>query len=114
MVAIIIGAFIAAIVCEVVIRQRVNVAKNESYKDQYINKRHMIFEFLLIVMYLMILSTSTFTEKTLYAFLLLFMAIMFLIRAFLDFVFRKAQNRHYITAMYVVICLVASVITLVL
>lgn len=112
MIAILGGAFIAAVVGEIVIRQRVDVAKNKSYKDQYINKRHMIFEFLLIMMYLMILSTSTFTEKTLYAFLLLFMSVMFLIRAFLDFAFRKAENRHYITAMYVVICLAASVIVL--
>lgn len=110
--AILIGAFIAAIICEIVIRKRIVVAKNTSYKDQYINKKHMVFEFLLIVMYLMILSVSTFTDKTLYAFLLLFMAITFLVRALLDFAFRKAENRHYISAMYVLICLVAAAIAL--
>lgn len=114
MVAILIGAFIAAIIFEIMIRKRVVVAKNEAYKDQYVNKKHMVFEFLLMVMYLFILSVSTFNEKTLYAFLFLFIAIMFLVRAFLDFVFRKAQNRHYISVMYVVVSLVAAAITLIL
>lgn len=114
MIAILIGAFIAAIILEIVIRKRITIAKNETYKDQYINKKHMVFEFFWLILYLMILSNVTFNEKTLYAFLFLFVAIMFLIRAFLDFVFRNDQNRHYLSAMYVVICLIGAALALIL
>ncbi|WP_083998394.1 DUF4181 domain-containing protein [Caryophanon tenue] len=110
---ILVGAFLAAVILEVMIRKRITVAKNERYQDQYINKKHMFAEILLLVMYLTILSSATFNEKTLYAFLFLFLAIMFIIRAFLDFVYRNAHNRHYISAMYVVICLVGAAFALV-
>lgn len=108
-ISILIGAFIAAGVLDLILRKFYNIERNQKFSDQFINRKHMIFEIVACIVFLMVLSTGVYVEKQLYVLLFLFFAVIYMIRTFLEYVFLKEKKRYIIAFTYVIICLICSV-----
>ncbi|WP_332651265.1 DUF4181 domain-containing protein [Lysinibacillus sp. 54212] len=108
LITIIIGAFIAAGVLDLMIRKKFNIERNQKFMDQFINRKHMLFEIAAYFVFLMVISSGVYAGKQQYILLFLFFAVIYVIRTFLEYVFLKEKKRYIITITYVFICLICS------
>lgn len=111
-ITIILICFILLGILDVVLRKRLNIERNERFMDQYIGRKHLIFELWLVVMFLVFATVKGLTGIPLYVILFLFFAMVFSIRALLEYVFKKQSKRHIISIMYTVVGLIAAILIL--
>ncbi|MEO4052912.1 DUF4181 domain-containing protein [Solibacillus sp. CAU 1738] len=107
-VSIIFASFIAAGIMDLTLRKKLNIEKNEKFMDQYISKKHFIFEIVLIVLFLTGISTNGYSGKYLYMLLFLFFSVLFVIRAAVEFIFLRDKRKHIISFAYTMICLLCA------
>lgn len=108
LVTILIGAVIVAGVFDLYLRKRFAIEKNEKFTDQFINKKHMLFEIIACVFFLSFISASGTTGKQLYFLVFLFFAMLYAIRTLLERLFYKEKKKYIISFVYVCICLVCA------
>lgn len=77
--------------------------------DQYVGIWHLFLEVFLCFMFLSFVTVNVFDQKTVYALLMAFIMVLFMIRGFLEFLFRREMRRHIISFTYVTLCAVCSV-----
>ncbi|WP_431029953.1 DUF4181 domain-containing protein [Lysinibacillus sp. LZ02] len=107
--SLVIGAFIAAGILDLLLRKKFSIETNKKFSDQFLNKGHMVFEILIGVAFLMFISTSGVVGKQLYILLFLFFAMLYAVRALLERLLQREKKKYIISLMYVTICLVCSV-----
>ena len=114
LVSIIIGGFIATGVLDLFLRKKFNIKKNERFIDQFVGKKHFVFEIFLYVLFLASISLRGLEGKYLYLMLFLFFSVVFVLRAFAEYVFRKEERKYIIAFAYLAVCLLCSVFILLL
>ncbi|KGR81714.1 DUF4181 domain-containing protein [Lysinibacillus odysseyi] len=107
-ITILIGAVIAAGIFDLYLRKKYKIEKNEKFTDQFVNKKHMIFEIIACVFFLAFLSASGATGKQLYFLVFLFFAMLYAIRTLLERLLYKEKKKYIVSLVYVMICLVCS------
>lgn len=108
LVTILIGAVITAGIFDLYLRKRFNIEKNEKFTDQFINKKHMLFEIIACVFFLTFISASGMNGKQLYLLVFLFFAMLYAIRTLLERLLYKEKKKYIISIVYVSICLVCA------
>ena len=108
LVSIIIGGFIATGVLDLFLRKKFNIQKNERFMDQFVNKKHFLFEIFLYAMFLASVSMRGMEGKYLYIMLFLFFAVVFAIRALLEYMFRKKERKFLIAMAYLAVCFLCA------
>ena len=106
LVSLLIGAFAAATILDLFLRKKLNIEKNEKFSDQFLSKGHMMFEILLCVVFLTMISVNAITGKQLYILLFLFFATLYAIRALLERLLQREKRKYIISLAYVTICLI--------
>ena len=109
LVSVLIGAFVAAAILDLVLRKKFNIAKNEKFSDQFLSKGHMLFELLLCVVFFTTISANTITGKQLYILLFLFFAALYAIRALFERLLQREKRKYIISLTYVTICIIAVI-----
>ena len=104
--SVLIGAFAAAAILDLYLRKKFNIEKNEKFLDQFLNKGHMVFEIVLGIVFLLMVSVNAITGKQLYILLFLFFAALYAIRAILERLFQREKKKYIISLMYVMICII--------
>ena len=104
--------FIVIGVADLSLRKKYKIPKNEKFMDQYINRSHFLVEIWLCAMFLLIATLRGLYGIQLYVVLFVFFALVFSVRAFLDYLFRKETKRHYISLAYTVVGLVCAILVL--
>ena len=94
---IILIGFIILGIADLTLRKKHQIPKNEKFMDQYISRTHFLVELWLCAMFLVIATLRSLYGIQLYVVLFIFFALVFAIRAFLDYAFRKETKRHYIS-----------------
>lgn len=108
-ISVLIGAFIVAGVLDLMLRNSFKIERNQKFSDQFINRKHMIFEIVSYILLLIVVSSGVYVEKQLYVILFLFFAVVYVIRTLLEYVFLKEKKRYIITLMYVCISIICSI-----
>ena len=80
--------------------------------DQYINRAHFIVEIWMYAMFLFLISVKEIVGIPLYFLLFIFFALIFSIRAMLEFLFRRETRRHIISLTYTAVGFVAAFLIL--
>lgn len=106
---IVIVALFAAGMLDLKLRKKFNIEKNQKFMDQYVGIWHLFLEVFLCFMFLSFVTVNVFDQKTIYALLMAFIMVLFMIRGFLEFLFRRELRRHIISFTYVALCAVCSV-----
>jgi len=106
---IVIVALFAAGMLDLKLRKKFNIEKNQKFMDQYVGIWHLFLEVFLCFMFLSFVTVNVFDQKTVYALLMAFIMVLFMIRGFLEFLFRREMRRHIISFTYVTLCAVCSV-----
>ena len=109
---IIIVGFIILGIADLKLRKKYRIEKNEKFMDQYINRTHFIVELWMYAMFLLLISVKEIVGIPFYFLLFMFFALVFSIRAMLDFVFRRKTKRHIIALAYTAIGFVAAFLIL--
>ena len=109
LVSVLVGAFAAAAILDLVLRKKFNIEKNEKFSDQFLSKGHMIFEIVLCIVFLTTISANAMTGKQLYILLLLFFAALYVIRALLERLLQREKKKYIISLAYVTICIIAVI-----
>lgn len=107
-ITILIGAVIAAGVFDLYLRKKYQIEKNEKFTDQFVNKKHMLFEIIACVLFLAFLSASGATGKQLYFLVFLFFAMLYAIRTLLERLFYKEKKKYIVSFVYVSVCLISA------
>ncbi len=102
-------AFLVAGFVDATLREKYKIERNKSFSDQFFNKWHMLFEIFAALAFLAVISTYGLTNNVLYSVLIMFFAFLYVIRAALEFTFRRAQNKYKISVIYVIIFAFLSV-----
>ena len=110
--AIILVGFIILGIADLKIRKKYDIQKNEKFMDQYINRTHFIFEIWLYGMFFFLISLKDIVGIPLYFLLFIFFALIFSIRAMLDYVFRRETKRHIIALVYTAVGVVTAFLIL--
>lgn len=114
LVSIIIGGFIATGILDLVLRKKFKIKKNERFMDQFVNKKFFLFELFLYIMFLASVSMRGMEGKYLYIMLFLFFSVVFVLRAFAEYVFRKEERKYIISFAYLAVCLLCALFILLL
>ena len=109
LVSVLIGAFAAAAILDLVLRKKFNIEKNEKFSDQFLSKGHMLFEILLCIVFLTTISANTIIGKQLYILLFLFFATLYAIRALLERLLQREKRKYIISLAYVTICIIVVI-----
>ena len=109
LVSVLVGAFAAAAILDLVLRKKFNIKKNEKFSDQFLSKGHMLFEIVLCVVFLTTISANAITGKQLYILLLLFFAALYAIRALFERLLQREKKKYIISLAYVTICIIAVI-----
>lgn len=104
--------FIIIGIADLSLRKKHQIPKNEKFMDQYINRTHFLVELWLCAMFLFLATLRSLSGIQLYVVLFVFFALVFAIRTFLDYVFRKETKRHYISLAYTFVGLLCAVFIL--
>lgn len=104
--------FIILGIADLTLRKKYSIQKNEKFMDQYISRTHFIVELWLCGMFLLIATLRGLYGIQLYVVLFIFFALVFAIRTFLDYAFRKETKRHYISMTYTFVGLLCAVFIL--
>ena len=105
-------SFILLGILDVILRKRFNIERNERFMDQYVGRKHFIFELWLIVMFLVFATLKGLEGVPRYVILFLFFAMVFAIRTLLEYVFKKQSKRHIVSLMYTGMGLIAAIFIL--
>ena len=111
LIIIFVGFFLLGI-ADLTLRKRYNIQKNEKFMDQYISRKHFIFEMFICVLFLFIVSVRGITGVPLYVILFIFIAMVFAIRAFLEYVFKRESKKYIISLTYTFIGLIGALFIL--
>ena len=106
LVFVLVGAFAAATMLDLVLRKKFNIEKNEKFSDQFLSKGHMMFELLLCIVFLTTISANAITGKQLYILLFLFFATLYAVRALLERLLEREKKKYIISLAYVTICII--------
>lgn len=109
---IILVGFIALGILDMWLRKKFAIERNDKFMDQYINRTHFIVELWLIVMFLIFATLRGLQGIQLYFVLFIFFALIFSIRAMLEFVLKKASKRYIISLLYTFVGLTVAVFIL--
>ena len=109
LVSVLVGAFAAAAILDLVLRKKFNIEKNEKFSDQFLSKGHMLFELLLCVVFFTTISANAITGKQLYILLLSFLAVLYAIRALLERLLQRDKKKYIISLAYVTICMIVII-----
>lgn len=101
--------FVLLGVLDLTLRKKFNIEKNEKFMDQYINRKHFIFEIWLCAMFLLLVSIKGIVGIPLYVLLFIFFSLVFAIRALLEYIFKKESKRHIISIAYTFVGVVTSI-----
>ena len=85
---------------DLTLRKKHHIPKNQKFMDQYISRTHLLVEIWLCAMFLLVVTLRNLSGIQLYVVLFIFFALVFAIRTFLDYIFRKDTKRHYISLTY--------------
>lgn len=105
---IILVAFISAGLIDLQIRKKFNIARNEKFMDQYVNRTHFFLEALACVIFMTYISGNGVTGTSLYAQLFLFLAFFFASRALAEVIFLREKRKHLMSIGYTAVCLLCS------
>ena len=111
LVIILIGFIILGIV-DLKLRKKYGIEKNEKFMDQYINRTHFIVEIWMYAMFLFLISVKDIVGIPLYFLLFIFFALIFSIRAMLEYVFRRETKRYIISLAYTAVGFVSAFLIL--
>ncbi len=111
-IAIILVGFVILGIADLKLRKKYGIEKNERFMDQYINRTHFIVEIWLYGMLLLLVTLKGVVGIPLYFMLLIFFALIYSIRAFLEFVFKRETKRHIVSLMYTATGIVAAFLIL--
>lgn len=109
---IILVGFIVLGIADLKIRKKYNIQKNEKFIDQYVSRTHFIVEIWLYGMFLFLITLKDIVGIQLYFLLFIFFALIFSIRAMLDYVFRRETKRHIIALVYTAVGFVTAFLIL--
>lgn len=109
---IILVGFIALGIADMWLRKKYEIERNEKFMDQYINRTHFIVELWLVVMFLVFATLRGLQGIQLYFVLFMFFALIFAIRALLEYVFKKSSKRYIISLMYTFVGLIVAILIL--
>ncbi|MEK4229129.1 DUF4181 domain-containing protein [Solibacillus sp. FSL H8-0538] len=109
LIAIIIGGFILTGMIDLWLRKKFKIEKNHKFLDQYLNKKHFVFEALACVLFMTFISGNGYTGKDLYFLLFLFFACIFITRAAVEIIFMRAKRKHLISFAYTGVSMLCSV-----
>ena len=104
-----VGAFVAATILDLVLCKKFNIEENEKFSDQFLSKGHMLFEILLCIVFLTTISANAIIGKQLYILLFLFFAILYAIRALFERLLQREKKKYIISLAYVTICIIVVI-----
>lgn len=105
---VILVAFILTGLMDLQLRKKFNIARNETFMDQYVNRTHFFLEALACVLFMTYISGNGLMGLALYAQLFLFLAFFFGSRALAEVVFLREKRKHLMSMGYAAVCLVCS------
>lgn len=108
LIAIVIVSFIAAGIVDLKLRKKFSIEKNEKFMDQYVGKWHFLLEVVLIIMFLSYMSVDYFDQTTIYSLLFAFLMLLFALRGFFEYLFRKDKRRHILSFTYTGLCAIVT------
>ena len=111
LVIIIIG-FIILGIADLKLRKKYGIEKNEKFMDQYLNRAHFLVEIWLYAMFFFLISVKGIVGIPFYFLLFIFFALIFSIRALLEYVFRRKTKRYIISLTYTAVGIVAAFLIL--
>ena len=109
---IILVGFIILGIADLKLRKKYGIKKNEKFMDQYINRAHLIVEIWMYAMFFILISVKNIVGIPFYFLLFIFFALVFAIRALLDYVFRREMKRYIISLMYTAVAFIAAFLIL--
>ena len=109
LIIIVIVAFLGAGMLDLKLRKKYDIEKNQKFMDQYVGIWHLFLEVFLCFSFLSFVTVNLFDQTTIYALLLEFIMLLFMIRGLFEFLFRREKRRHIISFTYVALCAVCSV-----
>ena len=109
---IVLVGFIILGIADLKLRKKYNIQKNERFMDQYVSRSHFLVEIWLYVMFFFLITLKEIVGIQLYFLLFIFFALIFSIRAMLDYVFRRETKRHIIALVYTAVGFVTAFLIL--
>lgn len=100
--------FIIAGIADLKLRKKYNISKNEKFMDQYINKKHFLFEIFLSMLFVANIAMRGYSGKYLYFMLFLFFAFIFSVRMILEYIFIKQERRFIVSLAYTIVCIACA------